>query len=151
MTSCWVENRFSSALYIHVYSTMQIKENSPHQIIENSEIVFLRLSQSWLRFLHKWELLIFLNKYITESSSRQSKTISPLQKKAPFSNLCHFGMISAFNFNQKSASFYKIKQRYQWFHCSLYRYVKKNIEVTEVLKNDLCAIPFICTMKLRTL
>lgn len=37
---------------LYIYSTVQVKENSLHQRIENGEIVFWRLSQSWLRFLH---------------------------------------------------------------------------------------------------
>lgn len=53
LTSCYrVENRFSSALYTQ---QCRLKRISLTKEIENSEIEFLRLSQSWLRFLHKWE------------------------------------------------------------------------------------------------
>lgn len=81
LTSCYrVENRFSSALYTQ---QCRLKRISLTKEIENSEIEFLRLSQSWLRFLiHKWEHLIFLNKYVTELSSWQSWTISIAEKLA---------------------------------------------------------------------
>lgn len=74
LTSCYrVENRVSSALYTQ---QCRLKRIPLTKEIENSEIVFIRLSQSWLRFLRKWELLIFLNKYVTEFGSPQSWTIS---------------------------------------------------------------------------
>lgn len=80
LTSCYrVENRFSSALYTQ---QCRLKRIPLTKEIENSEIVFLRLSQSWLRFLQKWEHLIFLNKYVTELSSWQSWTISIAEKLA---------------------------------------------------------------------
>lgn len=80
LTSCYrVENRFSSALYTQ---QCRLKRISLTKEIENSEIEFLRLSQSWLRFLRKWEHLIFLNKYVTELSSWQSWTISIAEKLA---------------------------------------------------------------------